>query len=37
MVFKNGSIGDKVKQIQLALGLEADGIFGKKKKLKMQL
>lgn len=30
MVFKNGSIGDKVKQIQLALGLEADGIFGKK-------
>lgn len=28
MVFKNGSIGDKVKQIQLALGLEADGIFG---------
>ena len=30
MVFKNGSSGDKVKQIQIALGLEADGIFGVK-------
>jgi hypothetical protein len=30
MVFKKGSCGDKVKQIQLALGLEADGIFGTK-------
>ena len=28
MVFKKGSSGYKVKQIQLALGLEADGIFG---------
>jgi flagellar assembly factor FliW len=28
MVFKKGSRGDKVKQIQIALGLEADGIFG---------
>ena len=30
MVFKIGYCGDEVKQIQLALGLEADGIFGKK-------
>ena len=30
MVFKNGSRGDEVKQIQLALGLKADGIFGNK-------
>ena len=28
MVFKKGSQGDGVKQIQLALGLKADGIFG---------
>lgn len=28
MVLKKGSRGDKVKQIQLALGLKADGIFG---------
>ena len=28
MVFKKGSRGDEVKQIQLALGLKADGIFG---------
>ena len=28
MVFKKGSRGDKVKQIQIALGLKADGIFG---------
>lgn len=28
MVYKKGSRGDKVKQIQLALGLNADGIFG---------
>lgn len=30
MVFKKGSRGDKVKQIQLALGLSVDGIFGSK-------
>ena len=30
MVYKKGSRGDKVKQIQLALGLNADGIFGSK-------
>ena len=30
MVFKKGSRGDEVKQIQLALGLKADGIFGTK-------
>ena len=30
MVFKKGSRGDEVKQIQLALGLKADGIFGAK-------
>ena len=30
MVFKIGYCGDDVKQIQLALGLKADGIFGKK-------
>ena len=29
MVFKIGSIGNEVKQIQFALGLNADGIFGK--------
>lgn len=29
MVFKIGYCGDEVKQIQLALGLKADGIFGK--------
>ena len=28
MVFKKGSRGDEVKQIQLALGLKADGVFG---------
>ena len=28
MVFKKGSRGNEVKQIQLALGLNADGIFG---------
>ena len=28
MVYKKGSRGDKVKQIQIALGLKADGIFG---------
>ena len=28
MVYKKGSRGDKVKQIQIALGLNADGIFG---------
>ena len=28
MVYKKGSRGDKVKQIQLALGLKSDGIFG---------
>lgn len=28
MVLKKGSRGDEVKQIQLALGLKADGIFG---------
>lgn len=28
MVFKKGSRGDVVKQVQLALGLKADGIFG---------
>ena len=28
MVLKKGSRGDAVKQIQLALGLQADGIFG---------
>ena len=28
MVLKKGSRGDKVKQIQIALGLKADGIFG---------
>ena len=32
MVFKKGSCGDEVKQIQLALGLKADGIFGDKTK-----
>jgi hypothetical protein len=30
MVLKIGCCGDEVKQIQLALGLKADGIFGKK-------
>ena len=30
MVLKKGSCGDKVKQIQIALGLNADGIFGSK-------
>ena len=30
MVFKKGSRGDEVKQIQLALGLKVDGIFGVK-------
>lgn len=30
MVFKKGSRGERVKQIQLALGVEADGIFGVK-------
>ena len=30
MVFKIGYCGDEVKQIQLALGLKADGVFGKK-------
>ena len=30
MIFKNGSRGDEVKQIQLALGIKADGIFGDK-------
>ena len=30
MVFKKGSRGDEVKQIQVALGLNADGIFGEK-------
>lgn len=30
MVFKKGSRGNEVKQIQLALGLKADGIFGSK-------
>ena len=28
MVFKKGSRGDEVKQIQFALGLKADGVFG---------
>lgn len=28
MVYKKGSRGDKVKQIQIALGLKSDGIFG---------
>jgi peptidoglycan hydrolase-like protein with peptidoglycan-binding domain len=28
MIFKKGSIGDDVKKIQLALGVNADGIFG---------
>ncbi len=28
MVYKKGSRGDEVKQIQIALGLKADGIFG---------
>ena len=28
MVFKKGSRGDEVKQIQIALGLKADGVFG---------
>jgi hypothetical protein len=28
MVFKKGSRGDEVKQIQMALGINADGIFG---------
>ena len=28
MVFKKGSRGDEVKQIQIALGINADGIFG---------
>jgi peptidoglycan hydrolase-like protein with peptidoglycan-binding domain len=28
MVYKKGSRGDKVKQIQIALGLKPDGIFG---------
>lgn len=28
MIFKRGSRGDEVKQIQLALGLKSDGIFG---------
>ena len=30
MVFKIGNCGNEVKQIQLALGLKVDGIFGKK-------
>ena len=30
MVFKIGYCGDEIKQIQLALGLKADGVFGKK-------
>ena len=30
MVFKKGSRGNEVKQIQLALGLKVDGIFGSK-------
>ena len=30
MVFKKGSRGDAVKQIQVALNLKADGIFGSK-------
>lgn len=29
MVFKIGYCGDEVKQIQLALGIKADGVFGK--------
>lgn len=32
MVFKSGSRGDEVKQIQAALGLKVDGIFGEKTK-----
>ena len=28
MVFKKGSKGEGVKQIQYALGIEADGVFG---------
>ena len=28
MVIKKGSKGDEVKQIQLALGLKVDGVFG---------
>ena len=28
-IYKRGSIGDQVKQIQKALGIKADGIFGK--------
>lgn len=28
MIFKKGSCGDEVKQIQVVLGLKADGIFG---------
>ena len=29
-LLKKGSRGDKVKEIQMALGLNADGIFGQK-------
>ena len=32
MVFKIGHCGDEVKQIQLTLGLKADGVFGEKTK-----
>lgn len=32
MVFKKGSRGDKVKQIQIALGIDADGVFGEQTK-----
>ena len=28
MILKKGSKGDKVRQLQLALGITADGIFG---------
>ncbi len=30
MIIKKGHRGDEVKQIQLALGLKSDGIFGEK-------
>ena len=29
VVYKRGSVGEQVKQIQKALGIKADGIFGK--------
>ena len=31
MILKKGSKGDKVRQLQLALGITADGIFGSAK------